>query len=50
MDLTTPLPTARPAGCPFDPPAELARLREQQPLSRMAYPDGHVGWLVTATP
>jgi cytochrome P450 len=41
------LPTVRPAGCPFDPPAELARLREQQPLSRMAYPDGHVGWLAT---
>jgi cytochrome P450 len=41
------LPTTRPAGCPFDPPAELAELREQRPLTRMAYPDGHVGWLVT---
>jgi cytochrome P450 len=41
------LPTARPAGCPFDPPEELARIRERQPLSRMLYPDGHVGWLVT---
>lgn len=39
------LPTAR--RCPFDPPAELARLREQRPISRMIYPDGHEGWLVT---
>jgi cytochrome P450 len=42
-----PLPTERPEGCPFDPPVELARLREEYPLSRMAYPDGHVGWLAT---
>ncbi len=41
------LPTARPSGCPFDPPAELGRLREQRPLTRMTYPDGHRGWLVT---
>ncbi|MDT0448272.1 cytochrome P450 [Streptomyces hesseae] len=41
------LPVTRPAGCPFDPPAELARLREEQPLRRMRYPDGHVGWLAT---
>ncbi|MCB5908287.1 cytochrome P450 [Streptomyces pinistramenti] len=41
------LPTARPAGCPFDPPAELAQLRAEQPLHRMTYPDGHVGWLAT---
>ncbi|MFJ9852864.1 cytochrome P450 [Streptomyces sp. NPDC101150] len=40
-------PTARPTGCPFDPPAELARLREEQPLRRMRYPDGHLGWLAT---
>ncbi|MYT29585.1 MULTISPECIES: cytochrome P450 [unclassified Streptomyces] len=42
------LPTERPAGSPFDPPAELAELREQRPLSRLDYPDGHVGWLVTS--
>ncbi|HEU5473086.1 MAG TPA: cytochrome P450 [Actinophytocola sp.] len=41
------LPLARPAGCPFDPPAELARIRERHPLVRMTYPDGHEGWLVT---
>jgi cytochrome P450 len=40
------LPTARPSGCPFDPPRELAELREQ-PLRRMVFPDGHEGWLVT---
>ncbi|MFI9401229.1 cytochrome P450 [Nocardia sp. NPDC052316] len=38
------LPTTRPAGCPFDPPAELAALR---PLVRMTFPDGHHGWLAT---
>ncbi|MFE0026671.1 cytochrome P450 [Amycolatopsis sp. NPDC059021] len=42
-----PLPMTRVPGCPFDPPAELAKLRQTQPLSRMAYPDGHVGWLAT---
>ncbi|MDE3720706.1 cytochrome P450 [Nocardiopsis sp. N85] len=42
-----PLSTARPRGCPFDPPAELGALRDRHPLSRMSYPDGHVGWLVT---
>ncbi|WP_024758294.1 cytochrome P450 [Streptomyces exfoliatus] len=41
------LPTQRTAGCPFDPPAGLAELREESPLTRMAYPDGHVGWLAT---
>ncbi|MFD9959021.1 cytochrome P450 [Amycolatopsis sp. NPDC058986] len=41
------LPVARPAGCPFDPPAELGRIRDQRPLIRLTYPDGHVGWLVT---
>ncbi|WP_438489328.1 cytochrome P450 [Streptomyces sp. S186] len=43
----TALPITRPEGCPFDPPAELAALREEQPLRRMRYPDGHVGWLAT---
>ncbi|MGX7758843.1 cytochrome P450 [Streptomyces angustmyceticus] len=41
------LPTARTAGRPFDPPAELARLRARRPLVRMRYPDGHLGWLAT---
>lgn len=48
-DATEPvtLPTQRAAGCPFDPPAGLAELREKQPLARMTYPDGHVGRLAT---
>ncbi|MFF5127296.1 cytochrome P450 [Streptomyces syringium] len=41
------LPIQRPEGCPFDPPAELAELRERQPLTRLRYPDGHLGWLAT---
>jgi cytochrome P450 len=32
----------------FDPPRELARLREREPLSRLRYRDGKVGWLVTS--
>ncbi|MEV3989865.1 cytochrome P450 [Streptomyces sp. NPDC049837] len=43
----TRLPVDRPEGCPFDPPTGLARLREQKPLTRLSYPDGHIGWLAT---
>ncbi|MBV8931919.1 MAG: cytochrome P450 [Kutzneria sp.] len=42
------LPMTRPVGNPFDPPEELARIRKRRPLSRLAFPDGHVGWLVTS--
>lgn len=41
-----PHPTAR--SHPFDPPSELGWFREHQPLRRLAYHDGHVGWLVTS--
>ncbi|MFI7131632.1 cytochrome P450 [Nonomuraea sp. NPDC050153] len=44
--LTT-MPTARQAGCPFDPPAELIQAREHGPISHFPFPDGHQGWLVT---
>jgi cytochrome P450 len=40
------LPTAR--RCPFDPPVALGELRERQPIARMTYPDGHLGWLATS--
>ncbi|MGY1983940.1 cytochrome P450 [Nocardia gipuzkoensis] len=40
------LPMERDAG-PFDPPREITRLREARPVSPMAFPDGHEGWLVT---
>lgn len=39
------MPTARVN--PFDPPESLARYREGEPIRRLRYPDGHVGWLVT---
>ncbi|MCQ4082046.1 cytochrome P450 [Streptomyces sp. RB6PN25] len=41
----TTLPTHR--SCPFDPPEEYDRLREQDPVSRLAFPDGKTGWLLT---
>ncbi|GAA3620469.1 cytochrome P450 [Nonomuraea rosea] len=37
-----PLETDRPT--PFDPPLAL---RKRAPLSRLAYPDGHIGWVAT---
>jgi cytochrome P450 len=40
--MAEPLETDRPT--PFDPPAAL---RERPPLSRLAYPDGHLGWVAT---
>lgn len=42
------LPVAR--STPFDPPKELGRLRASDPLRRLIYPDGHVGWLATSYP
>jgi cytochrome P450 len=41
------LPMRRPDRRPFDPPAELARIRDEHPLCRMRFPDGHLGWLAT---
>ena len=32
---------------PFDPPTELGVLREEAPMNRLLFPDGHLGWLVT---
>ncbi|GAA5025159.1 cytochrome P450 [Actinopolymorpha pittospori] len=40
------LPMERDAG-PFNPPSEITRLRGARPVSPMAFPDGHQGWLVT---
>ncbi|MGC2999204.1 cytochrome P450 [Streptomyces sp. G35A] len=42
------LPTERPSA--FDPPTELAELRDKCPVARMDFPDGHQGWLVTSYP
>ncbi|MFE0148459.1 cytochrome P450 [Nonomuraea sp. NPDC059007] len=41
------MPTARQAGCPFDPPKELVQAREHGPISRFTFADGHEGWVVT---
>ncbi|MFI7537237.1 cytochrome P450 [Streptosporangium sp. NPDC049376] len=41
------MPIARQSGCPFDPPKELIEAREQSPISRLTFADGHQGWLVT---
>ncbi|MFI9402755.1 cytochrome P450 [Nocardia sp. NPDC052316] len=40
------LPTARDAS-PFDPPSEISRLRETNPVCPLIFPDGHQGWFVT---
>ncbi|MFL6124535.1 cytochrome P450 [Actinophytocola sp.] len=32
----------------FDPPSVFATLREERPLARMVYPDGHVGWIASS--
>ncbi|MEV0681201.1 cytochrome P450 [Actinosynnema sp. NPDC050436] len=32
---------------PLDPPARLGELRAKEPVSRLRYPSGHDGWLVT---
>ncbi|EWM14911.1 cytochrome P450 [Kutzneria sp. 744] len=47
MSHLTEFPLARPAGCPFDPPAALTELRAEEPVARMTYPGGHEGWVVT---
>jgi cytochrome P450 len=39
------LPMAR--ECPFDPPAEYKRLRDQEPVARLAFPTGGYGWLLS---
>ncbi|MGW6570523.1 cytochrome P450 [Streptomyces sp. NPDC054975] len=43
----TALPTERPRGCPFDPPAELLDARRHGPISRYTHPGGKPGWLIT---
>ncbi|MCR6487326.1 cytochrome P450 [Amycolatopsis sp. OK19-0408] len=45
-DIPQGLPMERDAG-PFDPPRALTELRDTRPVSPLAFPDGHEGWLVT---
>jgi cytochrome P450 len=39
------LPTTRES--PLDPPAEYRRLQEEDPVARLAFPDGSHGWVVS---
>ncbi|RZQ62594.1 cytochrome P450 [Amycolatopsis suaedae] len=32
---------------PLDPPDAITQVREDQPVARLRFPDGHLGWLVT---
>ncbi|GAA2198041.1 MULTISPECIES: cytochrome P450 [Streptomyces] len=41
------LPSRPPSGCPFDPPEGLARLRLEEPLSKVSLDDGGWAWLAT---
>ncbi|MFM9369955.1 cytochrome P450 [Streptomyces sp. Da 82-17] len=47
LHTVTALPTERPAGCPFGPPAELLEARRHGPISRYTHPGGKPGWLIT---
>ncbi|TDD56644.1 cytochrome P450 [Saccharopolyspora elongata] len=49
MTETFPTPVDMPIArsTPFDPPEELLRLGEERQVRPLAFPDGHVGWLVT---
>jgi cytochrome P450 len=40
-------PTARPHGCPFHAPTGFTQRRDEGPMARLSYADGHHGWLVT---
>jgi cytochrome P450 len=37
----------RERGCPFDPPADYRRIQEEEPVSRLTFPSGRSGWLIT---
>lgn len=47
QDTTTPRPLPLRRERPFDPPDEYALLRSDEPVSRLSFPDGKIGWLVT---
>lgn len=48
--MTEPLvnqPVTRDPHHPLDPPTEYTRLREDQPIVEVRFPNGSTGWLVT---
>lgn len=44
-ELISPLPIQR--TCPYAPPAEHRRLREEQPIAKVQLPNGRIAWAVT---
>ncbi|MET7933083.1 cytochrome P450 [Streptomyces sp. NPDC005322] len=44
---SSPVSLPRERDCPFDPPSAYGELREERRASRLAFPDGKVGWLLT---
>lgn len=44
---TAPIPLPLGRSCPFTPPDAYLRLQEEQPVVRVALPDGSTGWLLT---
>jgi hypothetical protein len=41
---------SRDGKCPFDPPPDLARLRDDEPMARIRLYDDKVAWLATRYP
>jgi cytochrome P450 len=37
----------RERACPFDPPADYRRIQREEPVARLRFPSGRLGWLVT---
>ncbi|QKV90893.1 cytochrome P450 [Streptomyces sp. NA02950] len=44
---SSPVSLPRHRSCPFDPPDAYGELREEGRASRLAFPDGRIGWLLT---
>ncbi|MFE6886999.1 cytochrome P450 [Streptomyces sp. NPDC057694] len=44
---TDPIPFPQDRGCPYQPPAAYAPLRDERPLSRVTFYDGRTVWAVT---
>ncbi|MCI2423015.1 cytochrome P450 [Saccharopolyspora sp. K220] len=47
LQVPAPYPMRRAAGCPFDPPPDLARIQREAPVTRVRIWDGSTPWLVT---
>ncbi|MGP4020839.1 cytochrome P450 [Saccharopolyspora sp. 5N708] len=47
MTTTDPLTFPMTSSGPFDPPKEVLAMRAEQPIARVRYPDGKLGWMIT---